>query len=154
MSRNIICSWFTHATSIHRNTVHKGFTCIPAVTLSSNRNFVGYLIQARVPVPGQPFNTYRIVGTIESPGPQGSVLYCNSTADSPGAPPLPVRQLDTSLIFVLLYIILYDRIQLHRMVPSRFAEFLLLGELPCLLLLRETFSSSKLAGIMKNDTYA
>ena len=61
-----------------------------AVTLSSNQDFIGYLIQARVPLAGETFDRFRIVGTMISAGPQGTILYCNSTSDSPNAPPLPV----------------------------------------------------------------
>jgi hypothetical protein len=59
------------------------------VTLSSNQDFIGYLIQARVPLAGETLDRFRIVGTMISAGPQGRILYCNSTSDSPNAPPLP-----------------------------------------------------------------
>ena len=63
---------------------------LTAVTLESTRDFVGYLIQARVPLAGQPFHQYRIVGTMLSAGPFGRLLQCNSTADSPSTPLWPV----------------------------------------------------------------
>ena len=49
------------------------------------------MIQARVPVVGQSFQEHRIVGTMVSAGPQGTVLYCNSTANSPSPAAQPVR---------------------------------------------------------------
>lgn len=54
-----------------------------AVTLHSTRMFTGFLIQARVPVPGIPFHMYRIVGTFVSSSPEVSILQCNATVDSP-----------------------------------------------------------------------
>ena len=61
------------------------------VTLESTRDFIGYLIQARVSLAGQPFHQHRIVGSILTAGPFGKILHCNNTADSPSTPPQPVR---------------------------------------------------------------
>ena len=62
-----------------------------AVTLESTQDFIGYLIQARVSLAGQPFYQHQIVGTMLTGGPFGRILHCNNTADSPSAPPRPVR---------------------------------------------------------------
>lgn len=53
------------------------------VTLHSTRMFTGFLIQARVPVPGIPFHMYRIVGTFVPASPEVRTLQCNATVDSP-----------------------------------------------------------------------
>lgn len=60
------------------------------MTLTSNRDFTGYLIQARVPIPGLDPSQYRIVGTMHG-GLWSKVLHCNSTAYDPATTPLPVR---------------------------------------------------------------
>ena len=71
-----LCYLYTQTTFI----LYMSFS---TVTLHSTRMFTGFLIQARVPVPGIPFHMYHIVGTFVSASPEVRTLQCNATVDSP-----------------------------------------------------------------------